>query len=154
MDLSRADRARREYPEVSFSVVGAIVTGLMGVSVDPVMPTREGELLEYFADQVVVTLPQLTSRTAWAELRHLPVRANDVSVRHDGVTATVVTNHGGPALVWRAALPGRFDELVVNGARVKASRLVLPPGRDVSYARVVVAPGTSARVEAPRAAPR
>jgi hypothetical protein len=154
MDLSRADRARREYPEVPFSVVGAIVTGLMGVSVDPVMPGRDGDLLEYFADQSVMTLPQLTPRTAWAELRHLPVRANDVSVRHDGVTATVFTNTSGPALVWRAALPGRFDELVVNGGRVKASRLVLTPGRDVSYARVVVAPGTSARVEAPRATPR
>ena len=51
----------------------------MGVSVDPVMPGREGDLLEYFANQFVMTLPQLTSNTAWAELRHLPVRANDVS---------------------------------------------------------------------------
>jgi hypothetical protein len=154
MDLTRADRARREYPEVSFSVVGAIVTGLMGVSVDPVMPGHDGDPLDSFASQVVMTLPQIASTTVWAELRHLPVRANAVTVRHDGNTTTVFTNERGPALVWRAALPGRFDELVVNGARVKASRLVLPPGRDVSYARVVVAPGTSARVEAPRITPR
>ncbi len=154
MDLAGPGRARREYPEVPFSVVGAIVTGVMGVSVDPVMPGREETLLDYFANQFVMTLPQLTGNTAWAELRHLPVRANDVSVRHEGVTATVFTNNSGPALVWRAALPGRFDELVVNGSRVKASRLVLPPGREVSYARLVVAPGTSGRVEAPRTTPR
>jgi hypothetical protein len=148
LDLSRPDRARREYPEVAFSVVGAIVTGVMGVSVDPVAPGREGELLEYFAGQSVMTLPQLTAATAWAALRHLPVRANDISVRHEGTVATTFTNDRGPAVVWRAALPGRFDELVVNGRRVKASRLTLPPGREVSVARVVVAPGTSAKVQA------
>jgi hypothetical protein len=153
MDLSRADRARREYPEVSFSVVGAVVTGLMGVGVDPVSPGREAALVDYFANQFVMTLPQLTSKTAWAELRHLPVRANDLTVRHDGVTATVFTNNRGPAVVWRAAFSGRFDALVVNGTRVKATRLVLPPGREVSFARVVVAPGTSAKVEVPAVMP-
>jgi putative transposon-encoded protein len=150
MDLARADRTRREYPEVSFSVVGAMVTGLMGVGVDPVTPGREAAPLDYFANQFVMTLPQLTAKTAWAELRHLPVRANDLTIRHDGVTATVFTNNRGPALVWRAAFPGRFDALVVNGVRVKATRVVLPPGREVSVARVVVAPGASAKVEVPR----
>jgi hypothetical protein len=150
MDLSRADRARREYPEVPYSVVGAVVTGLMGVGVDPVAPGREAALVDYFANQFVMTLPQLTSKTAWAELRHLPVRANDLTIRHDGVTGTVFTNNRGPAVVWRAAFPGRHDALVVNGVRVKATRLLLPPGREVSLARVVVAPGVSARVEVPR----
>ena len=45
MDLSRPDRGRREYPEVPYAIVGAVVTGLMGVSVDPVTPGRESELL-------------------------------------------------------------------------------------------------------------
>jgi hypothetical protein len=147
MDLCRADRARREYPEVSYSVVGAVVTGLMGVGVDPVTPGREATLLDDFANQTVMTLPQLTSKTTWAELRHLMVRASDVTVRHEGVTATVFTNNRGPAVVWRAAFPGRLDALVVNGVRVKASRLVLPPDREVGFARVVVAPGASAKVE-------
>ena len=153
IDLARADRARREYPEVSYSVVGAVVTGLMGISVDPVMPGREAVLLDDSANQFVMTLPQLTSKTAWAELRHLPVRANDLTIRHDGVTATVLTNNRGPAVVWRAAYPGRLDALVVNGVRVKATRLILPPGREVSFARVVVAPGTSAKVEVPSRQP-
>jgi hypothetical protein len=149
LDLSRPTRARREYPEVSFSVVGALVTGLMGVSVDPVPPGRDTELLDYFANQSIFTLPRLTAATEWAELRHLPVRANDVTVRHDGTMSTTLTNNRGPALVWRAALPGRFDELMVDGRPVKPSRLVLPPGLDVSVVRLVVAPGTRAKVEAP-----
>lgn len=146
LDLSRASRARREYPEVSFSVVGAVVTGVMGVSVDPVVPGRESALLEYFANPHVMTLPQLPSPSAWVELRHLPVRGNDVSVRHDGHTATTFTNNRGPALVWQAAFPGRVETLLVNGVRVKATAMTLPPGRVVSVTRVVVAPGTSVRV--------
>ena len=154
MDLTRADRARREYPEVSYAVVGAVVTGLMGVSVNPVAPGRESELLPYFAGDFVTTLPQLTGATAWAELRHLPVRANDVSVRHDGAAATAFTNHRGPAIVWRAAFPGRHAELLVNGARVKATPQVRPPARDTSWVAVVVAPGTTARVQLPGAGTR
>ncbi len=138
---------------MAYSVVGAVVTGLMGVTVDPVTPGREAALLDYFANQFVMTLPQLTAKTPWAELRHLPVRANDLTIRHDGVTATVFTNNRGPAVVWRAAFPGRHDALIVNGARVKAARLVLPPDREVSFARVVVAPGTNAKVEVPAVMP-
>ncbi len=149
LDLSREDRARREYPEVSFSVVGAIVTGLMGVSVDPVPPGGEGELLPYFANPHVMTLPQLATGTSWVELRHLPVRANDVTVRHEGNAATAFTNNRGPALVWQAALPGRHAELVVDGRAMRASQLTLPAGRVASAVRVVVAPGGRVRVTLP-----
>jgi hypothetical protein len=149
MDLSRPDRTRREYPEVPYAIVGAVVTGLMGVSVDPVTPGRESELLEYFANPFVMTLPQLSPGTAWVEVQHLPVRANDVTVRHIGQSASVFTNNHGPAVVWRAAFPGRFGELIVNGERIKATAEVRPPGRAISVVRVVVAPGASAKVEVP-----
>jgi hypothetical protein len=98
-----------------------------------------------------MTLPQLTAQTAWAELQHLPIRANDITVRHAGQSATVFTNNRGPAIVWRAAFPGRHAELLVNGERIKASSQVRPPGRDVSFVRVVVGAGTSAKVEVPAA---
>ena len=107
MDLTRPDRARREYPEVSFSVVGAFVTGLSSVSAwDPARRTRNLNC-SYFADQFVMTMPRLTPATAWAELRHLPVRANDVTIRHEGVSAT--DSHettAAPPSSGRAAFPG------------------------------------------------
>lgn len=150
MDLSRADRERREYPEVSFSVVGAIVTGVMGISVDAVATGREAQLHPYAASPHVMTMPQLTAATPWAELAHLPVRANDVTVRHDGLAATALTNNRGPALVWQAALPGRHDMLMVNGHAVKATPQTLTLGREVSMVRVVVAPGVTTRVATTR----
>ena len=149
LDLARPTRERREYPEVSFSVVGALVTGLMGVGVDPVVPGHEGDLLAYFTGAAVTTLPQLPTGTRWAELRRLPVRANDLAVRHEGNVATVFTNLRGPAVVWQAMLPGRHAQLLVAGRRTDATPLVLPPGREVSVVRVVVAPGTSVRVRVP-----
>ncbi len=151
LDLARATRPRREYPEVSFSIVGAVVTGLMGVSVDPVVPGHEAELLEYFAGQFITTLPQLTPRTSWAELQHVPIWGNDVTIRHDGVSATVFTNNRGPAVVWHAAFPGRFETLAVDGQRTGASHELRPPGREISFVRVVVAPGASIRVGVERA---
>ena len=150
LDLARPDRERREYPEVPFSVVGAIVTGLMGVRLDPVMPGKEGELLPYFAGQFLMTVPQLGTATAAAELKHLPIRANLVSVRHDGARASSFTNERGPALVWTAALPGVHETLLVNGRATRAARVKLPGERDASFVRVVVAPSVTARVETPR----
>jgi hypothetical protein len=107
LDLTREGKNRREYPEVSYAVIGAIATGLMGV-------TLEGP------DSGVRTLPNLTAATAWAELDHIPVRANELNIRHDGVTKTTVTNSKGPSLAWRACFPGSFTALLVNGKTMAA----------------------------------
>lgn len=151
LDLTRSDRTRREYPEVSYSVVGAIVSGLMGVTVDPSFPGKQGDPLPQSDDQFVMTFPQLTSRTSWAEIQNLPVKSNQISVRHEGTTKSVLTNQRGPALIWRATLPGSFDVLMINGKRMKATQQQLPVGRNVSWVRVAVAPGNSVTVEAPAA---
>ncbi|MCC7054369.1 MAG: hypothetical protein IT355_13965 [Gemmatimonadaceae bacterium] len=150
LSLSAGSRARREYPEVSFSVVGAIVTGVMGIGVDPVVPGHETELLRYFDNPAIMTLAQLPPAASFVELQHLGVRGNDVTVRHEGRRSTAFTNHRGPALVWQAAFAGRHTTLQVNGASVKATTMLLPAGREVSVARVVVAPGTTGRVSVGR----
>lgn len=146
LSLSSPARARREYPEVSFAVVGAIVTGVMGVSVDPVPVGGEGALLRWFENPAVTTLAQLPAGATYAELEHLAIRANDVTVRHTGARATAFSNLRGPALVWQPAFAGRHEALLVNGVRVKATALRLPGGREASAARVVVAPGTTVQV--------
>ena len=139
----RSNRPRKKC--ASLAAVGIMLAA--GANSATILPD-----VEYFAGDFVMTLPQLTQQTAWAELQHLPVRANDITVRHTGQSATVFTNNRGPAIVWRAAFPGRHGELVVNGERVRAAAELRPPGRSVSVVRVVVAPGTSAKVEVPGAA--
>jgi hypothetical protein len=95
---------RREYPEVSFAVVGACATGLMGIAANSVRNTVE-------------TFPQLSS-TEWVELRHVPIFQNQISVRHVGTRETTFTNESGLSLQWRASFPGEIHKLTLNGKQV------------------------------------
>jgi hypothetical protein len=97
---------RREYPEVSFAVIGACAMGLMGITPDSPSKT-------------VATFPQL-SKVQWVELRHVPVLSNEISIRHAAGRSTAFTNESGPPIQWRAGLPGRFARLTLDGKQVAA----------------------------------
>ena len=96
---------RREYPEVSFTIVGNLGAGLMGIR-----PSADPEAVE--------THPQLTERTKWAALHHVPVGKNVISVRHEETGKTVLSNEDGPDVAWRASFPGKTSELYIDAARV------------------------------------
>jgi hypothetical protein len=130
MDLTRPDRNRREYPEVSYSVIGAIVGGMLGVAAE--------------SDHAISSLPALVHQTAWAEVAGLPVRANVVSLREEENRIAILTNQSGPALHWQARFPGSFDRLLVDGKPVRAQRTSA-----YSWVEVSVRPGGKVRVEAP-----
>lgn len=75
---------RREYPEVSYSVIGNLVTGLLGVKAR--------------ADQGVVEInPSLPSGLEWVRAAGIAVLANLIEIEiRDG--AVSVRNSSGPAL--------------------------------------------------------
>jgi hypothetical protein len=149
MDLTRAGRERREYPEVSYSVIGALVTGLMGIRVEPTFPLTDIVAGKRF-ETAVETLPQLTSKTGWAELSNLPVQGNVISVRHEGNRSTRLTNHGKSALNWKAAFTGSFETLLVDGKPLKAHADPKHFGRTVTWIALTVPPGSTVEVKAPR----
>ena len=139
LDLTRQGKSRREYPEVSYAVVGAVVTGLMGIELAPADPQRSlGEGL--YVDRVVRTWSRLTSRTRWAELKGLPVRSNLLSVRHDGLSKTTLTNMSGPSLVWNACFEGLHQQLLADRKEVAGTAATLN-GRSVSCTSVPVGAG-------------
>ena len=145
LDLSHA---RLEYPEVSFTRVGDIVTEAMGVRLEyssPLLSAVAGDWVEV----TVRTLSGLGSAIEWAEVRNLPIRACDVTVRHDGLGKTTITNQRGPAFIWRAMFVGRHATLMVNGREVKATAQADEAGRTVSWARVTVGAGGTVSVEVP-----
>jgi hypothetical protein len=148
LEIMTPGRSRMEYPEVSFSVVGMIVNGAMGINLETasaLLSSVEGNWVE----AAVGTLPGLGSGVAWAELRNLPIRANEVTVRHEGNRKTVFTNQHGPALVWYAAFPGLHDTLLVNGRAAKARIEKAPLGRTISSLRVTVGAGGTVAVAVP-----
>jgi hypothetical protein len=148
MDLAHPGRERQEYPEVSYSVVGAIVNGLMGINVEtdiPIEDIAQGKAFEI----VVRTLPHLTAKTTWAELRNLPIGRGTVTVRQYGERRTSLVNKEETKLNWEAAFPGSFSTLIVNGKPVNAHTELRHLGRAVTWVRIQVKPNKSARVEIP-----
>ncbi len=146
MDLARPGRDRRDYPEVSYSIVGAIVTGLMGISPgrQPITEPHSGHAPEQF-----IRTQSGLGNIGWAELRNLPVRRNRVTVRHEGARKTMFTNQEGPSIIWRAAFPGGYQTLLLNGKSVKARAERSTLGREVSSIDVPVAPGITLEAETP-----
>jgi len=145
LDLSHA---RLEYPEVSFSRVGDLVTEAMGIRLEyssPLLSAVAGDWVEV----TVRTLPGLGAEIEWAELRNLPIRACEVTVRHEGPRKTTISNQRGPAFIWRAMFAGQHATLMANGREVRATTQTDPTGNPVSWARVTVGAGGTVNVEVP-----
>ena len=149
MDLTRDGRERREYPEVSYSAIGALVTGLMGIRVEPTLPIKEIVIAQPFRT-VVETLPQLTAMTDWVELRNLPLQDSVISVRHQGNRETILTNHGKTAMNWKASFAGQFEVLPINGKPVKSHTLSKYFGRAITWIVLTVPAGSTVEAKAPR----
>ncbi len=127
LDLSRPGRQRREYPEVSYAVIGSIVTGMMGVNVLPEDDEGTGRVLARMV--VVQTLPRLSEHTSTAEIHNLRVRQNVIDVRHQRNQSSSVRNLSGPQFTWRASFDGSLRHLVVNGKKISARNETIPPAR-------------------------
>jgi hypothetical protein len=149
LEMTTPGRSRLEYPEVSYAVVGAIVNGTMGITQE-----AQSGLLSAVAggwvETQVKTLSGLGTTIAWAELQDLPIRKNEVTVRHEGARKTTFTNQRGPALIWHATFPGAHETLLVNGRPVKARREKGTLAREYSWARVTVGGGGVVTVEVPK----
>jgi len=129
-DISSPQKKRREYPEVSYSVIEAIVSGVMGVS-----PGRTGDGFD------IGTLSRLPADNDRATLTALHIRQNQVDVTHTGTSATRLKNLAGPALRWRAEFPGTLAYLNVDGRKIPAKHSLTPEGIVISWADVTAPPG-------------
>lgn len=144
LDLSRPDRKRREYPEVSYAIVGSIVTGMMGVQV---FPADERDSVALLGSKVVIqTLPRLSVHTSSAELDNLPVRQNVINIHHVRNWSTSITNVSGPRFTWCASFDGSAPFLRVNGKKVRAAARETQEGIRVTFTEVPVFPGQTVTV--------
>jgi hypothetical protein len=149
LDLTRNGKDRREYPEVSYAVIGAIATGLMGLDLEAARP--EKALVDsMYVDGTIQTLPRLTAATQWAELDHVPVRANELQIRHDGLAKTTVSNSKGPSFIWRACFPGSFGALAVDGKTVAARHAETVGTQTISCTTVDVGSRDTRTVQVPK----
>lgn len=120
--------SRSTYPEVSYTVIGNIAEGLLGIRANA--PAA-----------ALSTVPNLPAAVPWLELDHIPLGRHDIAVRHDGPASSTLTHHAGPRpLVWTARFRGRHRWARVAGhRRPVAVRTHL--GQPVSEVRVLVPAG-------------
>ncbi len=130
--LRLADPAtpRREYPEVSYAVVGALTRGLMGIEPDAPRNT-------------VATWSRLTPSLAWAEVSNVSVLGTSISVKHTGRGETTFRNAGPRDLTWRACFEGRGRRIAVHGAEVPAELFRTEEGLEGTCALISVPAGKS-----------
>ncbi|MCQ6560979.1 hypothetical protein [Paenibacillus mendelii] len=113
---------RRVYPEVSFSWIGCLAEGLMGIR--PNASTR-----------TLNTCPRLTAQTPDAALRGIPLFDGEVHLQHRGLRSSRLDNHTGGPLNWNAAFPGMHEVLYVDGKEVRANTYM---DNDKPYSAVMV----------------
>lgn len=137
MDLTRPDKDRRDYPEVSFSVIGAIVTGMMGIEVSD-DANRDRPLLQ--------SISRLRNASDSAKLSGVRVRDNLVDLEHVGDRKSILTNHSKVPIYWRATFPGRHPILILNGHPVRATMSLDESLSPVSWIVAVVRTGRTVSV--------
>jgi hypothetical protein len=148
LDTMTPGHSRMEYPEVPYSVISTVVTGTMGIGLDApsaLLSSVEG----FWVEAAIKTVSGLGTAVSWAELRNLPVRANEITVRHEGNRKTVFTNQRGPALIWYAGFPGSHDTLLVNERSMRARIERTPSGKVTSWVRVTVGGAGTVTVATP-----
>jgi hypothetical protein len=148
IDLTREGRERREYPEVSYSVIGAMTMGMMGIRVEPTLPLAEIAAGKPF-ETAVTTMPQLTGKATWARLNNVPVQGNAISVHHAGNGCTTLTNAGTKAIMWRATFAGSFATLLKDGRPLEAQSKLKGREGAVSWVEVAVSAGSTVQIKVP-----
>ena len=131
-DLTSPNKPRREYPEVSYAVIAAIVTGAMGV--EPSHPSDPYD---------VQTLPQPMTRDENLSLTFLHINANLIDIADHGEVSSQLLNRQGPLLRWRAAFKGDMAKIYVNGRPIRAEHGTTPGRVPISWITTTVKPGSS-----------
>jgi hypothetical protein len=134
-DMTRPDKPRREYPEVSYAAVAAIVSGAMGIE-----PSRAGDNFD------LRTLALPLDSTDDLAVTSLQIRKNILDIKHTGRATTSIVNRQGPALRWKAEFAETCGRMRVNDKPVRGIRDSLPGGVPLCSTIVAIPAGSSGTV--------
>lgn len=104
LELIDPSLIRREYPEVSYAVIGSIATGMMGISAN--------------GDTKITTMSQLPNELEWAIMRNVPILNNVIDISHHSNRETSLTNRSGNTLTWKVQFSYKKDQCLINNVTV------------------------------------
>ena len=131
-------QSNHPYPEVSFLIIGNIVTGMMGVSGDS--PANR-----------LTTLSKLNHEVEWIQIDNIPLGGSLFNIKHIGQTsstATLNSNTNGSSMVWQAQFFGEFNELLIDGMPTSA-QVKDVKGSIVTYLDISISPGQTVTASTP-----
>ncbi|MFJ6011396.1 hypothetical protein [Streptomyces sp. NPDC092952] len=125
-----------DYPEVSYTLLGQTVEGLMGVAPDAPATSLS-------------TRSRLPAGMDWLQIKDIGIGKNTFTLRHDGAGRSTLTNGTGPAAyTWQARFPGNHPKIKVNG-KARPAKTSKADGETYSYIEVEVRPGRTVTAETP-----
>lgn len=113
-----------DYPEISFTFVSSTIAGMMGV--EPIA-----------ADHFVATASRLPEEVGYAKADYIQVGEHELSLEHDGLTKSVMTNTAEHDLTWEARFYGDYPCVKLDGKLLDAQQKQIN-GVTVSYVVVPV----------------
>jgi len=136
LELADPGLERREYPEVSYSMLGSVATGMMGISPDA-------------RCSMISTVPRLIDEKEWVKIQNVPVLENEISVCHRGNSETTFTNQSGVVVHWKACFRTKKRELLLDGSLTKAIQETGTDFQKYSYVTVPVERGETHTLKVP-----
>lgn len=92
LSMTHPDLKRKEYPEVSYAAIGAIITGLMGIRPNAAKGTLQTR--------------SAIGNGEFAQVSHLPLWGGEISLLHEGQWKSTLQNHTARPILW---LPDEKD---------------------------------------------
>lgn len=124
---------RRDYPEVSYAVIDAVVEGLMGIAFNA-------------PEAKITTCSQLTDEVKWVGLENIPWKEGIVSLKHYSTNASELTLDNEKPVLWKAGFKGTDKTLWVNGKKAKAFQAVDGNGESIVYTEIKVESGKTYKI--------
>lgn len=109
---------RKEYPEVSYALIGTVVNWLMGIRRE-----ETGEIVTCSA------LPEGES----ARVEQLPIAGSVICVEHTDGKETVFENCTDEPVRWKAVLTGNYERIFSQGETLACGHEKNAAGEEVSY---------------------
>ena len=97
------------------------------------------------ANHRVITASHLTTDIDWLQVEQLPMGDHELTLRHDGLNRSKLTNTSKQSLEWEVWFYGDYPTLIVDGQSVPAEHKLVN-GQRVSYVTVTLAANSSSEV--------
>ncbi len=133
LDMTDSTVRRRDYPEVSYAVIDAVVEGLMGIRLNA--PNDE-----------LSTCQSLVPEVGWVNVENIPWKDGTVSVKHTGQNSTELLLNNASPIFWTAFFKGVQKYLWVDGKETEAIQSVGQNGESLVSIRIRIEPGKACKV--------